>query len=85
MIDTGGLQYNNAKVDIKEFYRSVKESLPWKLPETHNKDLVAYAVMRINTCRTTAIDLYVCPKVLFILASRSIIRRNSIWNLGHML
>jgi len=70
IIDTGGAQDNNAKVDIKirrikELCRCVKESLPWLLPKSLVKDLVAYAVARINIRRTTAINLNVCPKVLF--------------------
>jgi hypothetical protein len=33
---------------IKELYRSVKAGLPWKLPLSLVKDLVMYAVSRIN-------------------------------------
>ena len=43
----------------------MKESLPWKIPKTLVKDLIAYAVARKNILRTTAINLNVCPKVLF--------------------
>jgi hypothetical protein len=70
VIDTGGAKDNVAKVDakirrVKELFRSVKESLSWKIPKRMVKDLVAYAVARINIRRTTAINLNVCPKVLF--------------------
>jgi len=69
-IDVGGAGDHLAKVDakirrIKEVYRSVKHGLPWKLPFLMVKDLVAYAVSRINIKRTTAINQNVCPKVLF--------------------
>jgi len=69
-IDVGGAGDHLAKVDakirrVKELYRSVKHSLPWKLPSIMVKDLVAYAVSRINIRRTTAINQNVCPKVLF--------------------
>ncbi len=71
VIDVGGAGDYIAKVDakicrIKEIYRSVKAGLKWKLPPTMMKDLVAYAVSRINICRTTAINLNVCPRVLFM-------------------
>ncbi len=39
--------------------------LPWKLPPTLVKDLVTYAVSRINIRHTTALNVNVCPKVLF--------------------
>ena len=69
-IDLGGAGDHLAKVDakirrIKELYRSVKNTLPWKLPQVMIKDLVAYAVARNNIKRTTAINQNVCPKVLF--------------------
>ena len=69
-IDLGGAGDHVAKVDtkirrIKELYRCVKSSLPWKLPQTMVKDLVAYAVARLNIRRTTAINHHVWPKVLF--------------------
>jgi len=50
---------------IKEVYRSVKSGLQWKSPNTLVKDLVAYAVARLNIFRTTALTQNVCPKVLF--------------------
>jgi len=69
-IDLGGAGDHLAKVDakirhIKELYRSVKKTLPWKLPQVIIKELIAYAVARINIKRTTAINQNVCPKVLF--------------------
>jgi hypothetical protein len=70
LIDIGGAKDNVAKVDakirrIKELYRSVKESLPWTIPKSLVRDLVAYAVSRLNIRHTTAINLNVCPTVLF--------------------
>ncbi len=70
VIDIGGAGDYISKVDakiqrIKELYRSVKAGLKWKLPPTLVKDLVAYAVSWINIHRTTAINLNVCPRVLF--------------------
>lgn len=60
-IDTGGAKDNVAKIDskirrIKELMRSVKNSLPLRLPRLMVKDLVAYAVARINIKCTTAIS-----------------------------
>ncbi len=70
VIDVGGAGDYVSKVDvkihpIKELYRSVKAGLPWKLPPSLVKDLVMYAVSRINLRRTTALNVNVCPKVLF--------------------
>jgi len=70
IFDPSGAGDHVAKVDakirrIKELYRSVKNGLPWKLPSTMVKDLVAYAVARLNIKRTTAINQNVCPRVLF--------------------
>jgi hypothetical protein len=70
VIDPSGAGDYVPKVDtkirrIKEVYRGVKLDLPWKLPPTLVKDLVAYAVSRINIRRTTAINQNVCPRVLF--------------------
>jgi hypothetical protein len=50
---------------IKEVYRSVKAAIPWKLPLSLVKDLVAYAVSRINVQRATAISQNDCPRVMF--------------------
>jgi hypothetical protein len=70
VIDVGGAGDYVSKVDakirrIKELYRSVKAGLPWKLPPSLVVDLVTYAVSRINIHRTTALNISVCPKVLF--------------------
>jgi hypothetical protein len=70
VIDIEGAGDYVSKVDakiwhIKELYRSVNTVLPWKLPPSLVKDLVMYAVSRINICRTTALNVNVCPKVLF--------------------
>jgi hypothetical protein len=58
LVDTSGAGDNVPKVDakirrIKELYRSVKNGLPWTLPKGMIKDLVAYAVSRLNIRRTT--------------------------------
>ena len=70
VLDPSGAGDHVAKADakirrIKELHRSVKNGLPWKLPATMVKDLVAYVVARINIKRTTAINQNVCPRVLF--------------------
>jgi hypothetical protein len=70
VIDMSGAGDFVPKVDIKirrtkEVYRGVKAELPWKLPPLMVKDLVAYAVSRINIWQTTAISQNVCPRVLF--------------------
>ena len=59
LVDTSGAGDNVPKVDaeirrIKELYRSVKNTLLWKLPQVMVKDLVAYAVARLNIRKTTA-------------------------------
>jgi len=68
-IDVAGAKDYVPKVDIKirrikERYRSVKSSLAWKLPTILVKDLVAYAVSRINIERSAAINQTVAPEVL---------------------
>jgi hypothetical protein len=70
VIDVSGTGDFVPKVDIKirrikEVYRSIKAGLPWKLPPMLVRDLMAYAVSRINIRRTTAISQNVCPRVLF--------------------
>ena len=70
LIDISGAGDYVAKVDakirrIKELYRSVKNDLPWKLPNVLLKDLVTYAVAPLNIFRMTALTQNVCPKVLF--------------------
>ncbi len=59
MIDIGRAGDYVPKVDqkirrIKELYHAVKSDLPWNLPKGLRKDLVAYAVARLNIRRTTA-------------------------------
>jgi hypothetical protein len=49
VIDVGDAEDYVSKVDvkirrIKELYRSVKVGLPWKLPPSLVKDLVAYTI-----------------------------------------
>jgi hypothetical protein len=69
-IDVGGMGDYVTKVDakirrVKDTYRKVKLGLPWKLPDVLVKDLVAYAVSRLNIRRTTSLSGNVCPRVLF--------------------
>jgi len=69
-IDVGGAGDHLPKTDvkirrIKERYRRVKASIPWQLPISLVKDLVAFVVSRINMERSAAINLNVAPKVLF--------------------
>jgi len=69
-IDVGGRGDFVAKVDakirrVKETYRKVKQGLPWSLPQVLVKDLVGYAVSRLNVRRTQALCQNVCPRVLF--------------------
>jgi hypothetical protein len=69
-IDIGGAGDYVPKVDqkirrIKELYRSVKNDLPWNQPKAIRKDLVAYAVARLNICRTTALTQNCSPAYLF--------------------
>jgi hypothetical protein len=71
VIDSSGAGDYVPKVNIKigrikGVYRGVKPELPWRLPPLLVRDLVAYAVSRINIRRTTAINQNVCPRVLFI-------------------
>jgi hypothetical protein len=70
VIDTGGAGDYVPKVDIqirriKEMARGVKATLPWKLPPVLLKDLVAFAVSRINIKRSTAVSQNVCARVRF--------------------
>ncbi len=56
----------DAKIQhVKDICRGVSADLPWKLPPSLVKNLVAYLVSRINICRTMAINQNVCPRVLF--------------------
>jgi hypothetical protein len=70
VIDIGGAGDYVPKVDqkirrIKELYRSVKSDLPWNFPKSMRKDLVAYAVARLNIRRTTALTQNYSPAYLF--------------------
>jgi hypothetical protein len=69
-IGIGGMGDYLAKADakirrVKDTYRKMKLGLPWKLPAVLVKDLVAYAVSRLNIWRTTSLNENVCPRVLF--------------------
>jgi len=69
-IDVAGAKDYVPKADIKirrikEHYRSIKTSLAWNLPMILVKDLVAFAVSRINIKRSATINQTVAPKVLF--------------------
>jgi hypothetical protein len=69
-IEVGGAGDHVAKVDvkirqIKETARKVKAGLPWELPKQLIKDLITYAVSRINIPRTTTLGKNMCPRVLF--------------------
>jgi hypothetical protein len=69
-IDVAGAKDYVPKADIKirrikECYRSIKTSLAWNLPMILVKDLVAFAVSRINIERSATINQTVAPKVLF--------------------
>jgi hypothetical protein len=70
LIDLCGAGDFVSKIDVricrlKEMYRAVKAGLPWTLPKSRVKDLMAYCVSRMNLRRTSALDGTVCPKVLF--------------------
>ena len=57
---------------IKEQFRSNKGGLARNLPPNLVKDLVAYAVSRINSIRSASINQSVAPKVLYSLQARSV-------------
>lgn len=68
--DIGGVGDHVAMIDshthyIKEQYCNIKNGLPWALPRSKVKDLVAYVVPRMNVRHTSAINTNVCPKVIF--------------------
>jgi hypothetical protein len=50
---------------IKELYRAIKNSLPWKLPSSFFKYLVGYAISRINIHRTSLLSTPTSPYQLF--------------------
>jgi hypothetical protein len=69
-VDVGGVRDYVPKVDakirhLKEVYRTVKSGLQWQLPGSLVKDLVAYAVSRINIQRTSALSENIAPRVAF--------------------
>jgi len=68
--DLQGAGDHLGKIDIKvrrvkEICRSVLASLPYNLPEALVRDLVQYAVNRINVRRTTSLTDNRAPRVLF--------------------
>ena len=68
VFDITGAGDHLPKVDIrigrvKEIYCCVKSDLSWKIPKFLVGDLVKYAVSRINSRRTKALELNVCPRV----------------------
>jgi hypothetical protein len=70
MIDTGGAGDYILKADIqirriKEMVRGIKAVLPWKLPPCLLRDLIAFAVFRINIKRSTAVRQNACARVAF--------------------
>ena len=69
-IDISGAGDHLDKVDIrirriKETVRSVHAGLPWDLPDDQVKDIVAYAVNRINMRRTSSRSTNIAPRVAF--------------------
>jgi len=73
--DTQGVGDHLAKADtkirrVKEICRSVLASWPYQLPSVLVKDLVTYAVNRINVRRTVALTDNRVPRVLFTVRGR---------------
>jgi len=69
-IDIAGAKDYVPKADIKirrikERYRCIKAILAWNLPLILVRDLIAFAVSRMNTKCSAAINQTVAPKVLF--------------------
>jgi len=69
-VDVGGAKDYVPKVDtkirrLKEVYRAVKSGLQWRLPRSLVKDLVAYAVSRVNIQRTSVLSENIAPRVAF--------------------
>jgi hypothetical protein len=50
---------------LKKVYRAVKSGLQWQLPGSLVKDLVAYAVSRINIQHTSALSEKIATRVAF--------------------
>jgi hypothetical protein len=79
-VDVGGARDYVPKVDakirrLKEVYRAVKSGLQWQLPRSLVKDLVAYAVSRVNIQRTSALSENIALRVAFT-GSQYSTRRN---------
>jgi len=69
-VDVGGARDYVPKVDakirrLKEVYRAVKSGLQWQLPGSLVKDLVAYAVSRVNIQCTLVLSENIAPRVAF--------------------
>ena len=69
-IDVSGTGDHLDKVDskirrVKELMRSVIAGLPYKLPQERVKDLVTYAVSRINIKSVSSLLDGDCPRVRF--------------------
>ena len=67
-VDVGDARDYVPKVDakirrLKEVYRAVKSGLQWQLPGSLVKDLVAYAVSRVNIQRTSVLSENIAPQV----------------------
>jgi len=67
-VDVGSARDYVPKVDakirrLKEVYRAVKSGLQWQLPGSLVKDLVAYAVSRVNIQRTSVLSENIAPQV----------------------
>jgi hypothetical protein len=70
VIDTGGAGDFVPKADIqiqrvKQMVRGIKVTLPWKLPPFLLKDLVAFAVSRMNIRQSSVLNDNVCARVSF--------------------
>jgi hypothetical protein len=69
-VDVGGARDYVPKVDVKirqlkEVYRAVKSGLQWQLPGSLVKNLVAYAISRVNIQHTSALSENIAPRVAF--------------------
>jgi len=70
-IDPSGAGDHQDKIDakirqVKELRRSVVSGLPYKLPKERIKDLVTYAVGRLNLRKTEMLMSAECPRVRFM-------------------
>jgi hypothetical protein len=69
-VDVGSARDYVPKVDakirpLKEVHRAVKSGLQWQLPGSLVKDLVAYAVSRVNIQCTSALSENIAPRGAF--------------------